>query len=82
MEFDVLEYKVGGWWLSALFNSDYTGLSEDEAAQLDAWINKQTDGQAHHYSDGESVGFARDDISGLRGECFALQILIPRSAPC
>lgn len=81
MKFDSVEFTIAGHWLSAMFNGDYTGLSDSEARQLDSFITRETNGlPAGHLAGGseeDGVGFARDAISGLFADCYRVQYCFP-----
>ena len=40
----ITEYTLPEYWASALINGDYSGLEEDEAAALDAWLESENPG--------------------------------------
>ena len=80
MKFETYEYTLGDWWACALINGDETGLSDAESEQLDAWIASQTwAGKAYHFdgfSEEDSQGFCRDDVTGLAGDCYTFRVLV------
>jgi hypothetical protein len=80
MEFETFEFRLSGHWASAIINGDYSGLSDDEAEQLNSWINNNTPGGGHFdgfSEDDDSLGFCRDNVSGLMADCFRVRYLQP-----
>ena len=71
MKTDTYEYTVAEHWLSAIINGDYTGLSDEEENQLNDWLDDNQE-MASHWSDGESMGFDRCEITGLMSDCIKL----------
>lgn len=71
---DYYEFNLAGHYLSALINADYTGLSDDEAAELDAYMmtfNALPDLTVDCIDDEPS--FAVDAVSGLRADCYTVR---------
>ena len=85
MRFDSYEFTLGGWWASAIINGDTSGLTEKEAAQLADW---QSDFHVNHpkghwdgfSEDTDSMGFCRDEITGLAGDCYKVRYYFPLEA--
>ena len=40
----ITEYTLPEYWASALINGDYSGLAEEEAAALEAWLEDEKPG--------------------------------------
>lgn len=38
-----IEYTLPAFWASALINGDYTGLSDEDEAELEAWLESESD---------------------------------------
>jgi hypothetical protein len=72
------DYVLGAQFASAIVNNDYSGLSDDEAEQLDQFI-ADLPSHYHHktkqfknldmvdYS--QEPNFARCEVTGLHGDC-------------
>jgi hypothetical protein len=72
------DYVLGSQFASAIVNGDYSGLSDDEAEQLDQFI-ADLPSHYHHktkqfknldmvdYS--QEPNFARCEVTGLQGDC-------------
>lgn len=81
VNFDSIDFTVAGHWLSAMFNGDYTGLSDSEARQLDSFIARETNGlPAGHWAGGDEddgAGFAQDEVSGMLADCYRVRYCYP-----
>lgn len=70
---DYVEFTLSDHWASAVINSDYSGLSDEEERQLDAFLQAVAAERGAGHWDGwaeeDSQGFDRDEITGLRGDC-------------
>ena len=83
MEWDHYSFRVADTYASAIINGDYSGLSDEEEARLVAWLDSAVPaphkGLGHWDSFGEkdSLGFCRDDVSGLYADCYALRYNFP-----
>lgn len=68
MSVEVIRYRLPVYWACALINDDYTGLSEEEIQEIDAFLKK-----AEGYPvdvDLETQGFYHcNDAGTLPGEC-------------
>jgi len=71
MKMDTFEYTVAEHWLSAIINGDYTGLSDQEESDLNAWLDANQESGAHWDTDGY-ISFGRDEIGGLMADCVSL----------
>lgn len=83
MNFEQYDFQLGDWWASAIINGDYSGLSDGEEAELDAWLAANSIGEGHWDGFGEedSLGFCRDDITGLGGDCYRVRRMVRKVAP-
>lgn len=65
---EIIRYRLPIYWACALINGDYSGLSEEEIQEIDAFLKK-----AEGYLvdvDLETQGFYRcNDAGTLPGEC-------------
>lgn len=88
--FEIHTYYVGAWALPYLVNGDASGLEDGEQEQIDEWLQFMT--ETWHDADDnkwvfshESVDmgsrdeFGVDDITGLRGPVYAVELLFRRS---
>jgi len=74
MNFDHYEYNISGHWLSALINSDYTGLTDHEEKQLDRFIaNLPVIG--HWDIDDDNPAYSIDEVSGDYAETYRAKLL-------
>ena len=71
--FDYKEFNIGSHFLSALINSDSSGLSDEEVSQLTNFeknaIASLPAHKSHHWAvqdDGYNE-FGHDDVTGLKG---------------
>jgi hypothetical protein len=71
---DYYELKLAGHWLPALINSDETGLSDDESADLAAFMQPYNalDNLIIEVVDDES-SFAVDEVSDLHDDCYTVR---------
>lgn len=71
---DYYELKLAGHWLPALINSDETGLSDDESADLAAFMQPYNalDNLIIEVVDDES-SFAVDEVSDLHADCYTVR---------
>lgn len=68
MQFDTYTYTIAQHWACALVNNDWSGLADDECAQLQDFI-ASLPGPGHWDFSDEESHFARDDVSGLFADC-------------
>lgn len=68
MSVEVIRYRLPVYWTCALINDDYSGLSEEEIREIDAFLRN-----AECYAvdvDWETQGFCHcNDAETLPGEC-------------
>lgn len=63
---NIVKYVLPAYWASALINGDYSGLDDDDAKMLDAWLKREKPGFA---VDAEDEHFAhRNDAGTLPGD--------------
>lgn len=71
---DYYEQTIAGHWLSAMINADYSGLSDDEADDLDAFMrtyNRLKDMTIDIID--EEPHFAIDAVSDLHADCYTVR---------
>lgn len=70
------KYTLPAHWACALINADESGLSDDESAALDAWLESENPGACIDAS-GEPFFTARHDARGfaLAGDCLEFTFL-------
>jgi len=77
------DYVLGSHLASAIVNGDYSGLSDDEAEQLDQFIADLPN--HYHYKAkqfknfdmvnySEDPHFSRCEITGLQGDCLTFRL--------
>ena len=71
MKMDSYEYIVAEHWLSAIVNGDYSGLTDSEESDLNAWLDANQESGAYWDTDGH-IRFDRDEIGGLMADCVSL----------
>lgn len=90
--FEIRTYSVGAWALSYLVNGDRSDITDEEREQIDEWLQSST--QTWHDADDnkwvyshESVNtdktgnydeFGIDEITGLRGPVYEVELLFRR----
>jgi len=62
---------IAEFWECPIEYGDYTGLTDEEAAQLDAWLEQYPQAV---FDWGDERLFARDVITGLRGDCVEVKV--------
>ncbi len=75
---EVIDYTVLSCFLTYAINGDDSGL---EPHEIEAWDNefKAYSGNDYHFSTPEDEVdsfFARCDITGMRGDCSTLQVVV------
>lgn len=81
MKWESHDFTVGANFLPALINGDYTGLSDAEEAELDAFLDDERfTGVSGHWAD-TSVGsddfFGRCDISNWKRSVYMVSFVFP-----
>lgn len=78
---DYYEETIAGHYLSALINADYSGLSDDESADLAAFMaayNALPDLTIS--TDDDEPSFAVDAVSGLHADCYTVRFYFTNHA--
>ena len=78
---DYYQETIAGHWLSALINADYSGLSDTEAAELDAYMltfSALPDLTISTADDEPS--FTVDAVSGLHADCYTVRFYFTNHA--
>ena len=73
---DYYEFNIAEQYLPALVNDDFSGLSEDEAKEIDnfiIWGLKQLPDMTIAIIEDEAKKFCEDDVSGLFAECYTVR---------
>lgn len=78
---DYYEETLAAHWLPALINADYTGLSDDEAAELDAYMLTfcALPDLTISTADDQSQ-FAVDAVSRLHADCYTVRFYFTNHA--
>ena len=79
---DYYELTLAAHYLPALVNADYSGLDDDVADDLDAFMSdywKLPDATLDLPSDAEPH-FDVDDVSGLHGDCYTCRLYFTNHA--
>ena len=83
--YTVQETHIGTQFPCALEYDDVSGLEEDEERQLDDWISGLVaeaedrygvNDPVLHFEYGEQSEFETCDVTGLRGNCVAVSVII------
>ena len=78
---DYHEETIAGHYLSALINADYSGLSDTEAAELDAYMMTFCALPDLTVSTIDyEPSFAVDAVSGLRADCYTVRFYFTNHA--
>lgn len=78
---DYYELTIAEHWLPAIIDADYTGLSDDESTDLDAFmrpyfaLEDMTIDIVH-----DEPQFAVDAISGLHADCYTVRFYFTNHA--
>lgn len=67
--------NIAGHWLPALVNGDITGLEDNEIHQIEDWQSALPPYYKVYDYDYQSV-FATDNVSGLKADCYEVNIYI------
>ena len=68
-------YILPSYWAPALINGDYSGLTDEEAAEIDQWLTDQPEGWAVDVS--ETFFFShRNDANNVPGDCAEFTFII------
>jgi hypothetical protein len=79
---DYYELTLAGHWLSALINGDETGLTDDESADLDAFMREyhSLPDLTISTSEDDESHFAIDAVSGLHADCYTIRFYFTNHA--
>jgi hypothetical protein len=78
MKFDYYTYQIGGHYLSALMNGDYSGLDDQESQQVDAFLNNLPVNKGHFdVMDLDNSSFSICEVCGLYSETYEVRLYFP-----
>jgi hypothetical protein len=78
MKFDYYTFNIGGHYLSAIFNSDYSGLDDQEEQQLDTFLDNLPVNNGHFDAiDLDNSAFSTCEVSGLYSETYEIRLYFP-----
>jgi hypothetical protein len=80
MKFDHYEYRIGIYFAPALINGDYTGLSDDDAAQFNDWLETIDRRVTHWDMEDKQEDFTRCEVTGLHSDCIRARAYFPLEA--
>ena len=73
MKFDYYTYHISGNFLSPLINGDYSGLNDQDEADLGAWVDSLPVTGHFDVSD-EEGNFRECDITGMHSDCYEVRL--------
>ena len=73
MEFNYYIYDLASHYLPALINGDYTGLTDWEEAELNAWVDSLPV-SGHFDVISEESDFKQCDICELHADCYEVRL--------
>ena len=68
MNIEIIRYRLPIYWIGALINGDYTGISNEEAQEIDDFV-KHADGCPVGVDWGTEGFYSYNDAGTLPGEC-------------
>lgn len=74
-------YTIAQHWITAIEYGDETGLTDAESVELSDWLSTLPRGP-HTFDYGDSVEFARDEVSGLMADCVTVTVFIDSATVC
>ena len=77
MKLDHYEYAICIHWVSAIINDDYTGLDDNEEADLRAFLATHEQRGGHWDVDSEEPFFAVDEVSDVYADCVTVRQYFP-----
>ena len=78
MKFDYYTFNIGGHYLNAIFNSDYSGLDDQEEQQLDTFLDNLPVNNGHFDAiDLDKSDFSICEVSGLSDETYEIRLYFP-----
>lgn len=77
INFEPIEYTLPEWALSAIFNGDTTGLSDDDERALEAFLNSEDFSNGHwaYPEDLEAYFSHSNDVDNLGGNVVDVQFM-------
>lgn len=77
--FEEYEYSIAKHYITALEYGDYSGLSDDEEAQLERFLKSLPEGPSHwDWGDADDTNFKVDEVSGLRADCVEAKLMVQK----
>jgi hypothetical protein len=74
MTFDYYTYHISGSYLSALINGDYSGLSDEETANFDRFMDNLPPVEGHFDVIDNSDSFRTCDICNLYADTYETRL--------
>lgn len=74
-----IEYTIAEYYLPALINGDYTGLSDEAEYDLEMFLAKVNLPTGHWSQEDYSKEFAKCDVSGLMSECAHIDYVVSQT---
>jgi hypothetical protein len=77
MDFDYIDHKICGHFLSALINGDYTGLNDAEEKLFFDWMDHVHKLNAHFDVISDEGEFSHCEIVDLMGDVYIVRQFFP-----
>lgn len=68
MNIEIIRYRLPIYWIGALINGDYTGISNEEAQEIDDFV-KHADGCPVSVDWGTEGFYSYNDANAIGGIC-------------
>lgn len=68
MNIEIIRYRLPVYWVGVLINDDWTGLSDEEAQEVDDFV-KHTDGCPVGVDWGTEGFYSYNDANAIGGTC-------------
>lgn len=68
MNIEIIRYRLPIYWIGALINGDYTGISNEEAQEIDDFV-KHVDGCPVGVDWGTEGFYSYNDANAIGGTC-------------
>ena len=68
MNIEIIRYRLPIYWIGALINGDYTGISNEEAQEIDDFV-KHADGYPVNVDWGTEGFYSYNDANAIGGIC-------------
>lgn len=68
MNIEIIRYRLPIYWIGALINGDYTGISNEEAQEVDDFV-KHADGCPVGVDWGTEGFYSYNDANAIGGTC-------------